>query len=73
MLRIDNVKFTCTGASYDVAGKDTVIFVDKADHQKPNDVKFEVEEEEEPGGAFSTAHAVRVRLLILSVGLCDWV
>ena len=50
-----------------------MIFVDKADHQKPNDVKFEVEEEEEPGRPFSTVHAVRVRLLILGVGLCDWV
>ena len=29
-----------------------MIFVDKADHQKPNDVKFEVEEEEDPGRAF---------------------
>ena len=29
-----------------------MIFVDRADHQKPNDVKFEVEEEEDPGRAF---------------------
>ncbi|KAI0231677.1 Mitochondrial intermembrane space import and assembly protein 40 [Lamellibrachia satsuma] len=30
-------------------GKDTVVFVDKDDHQKPAEVKFEMPEEEAPG------------------------
>ena len=34
------------------AGKDTVIFVEKDDHQKPAEVKFEVVEAEEPGETF---------------------
>ena len=33
-------------------GKDTVVFVDKDDHQKPAEVKFEMPEEEAPGQAF---------------------
>ena len=39
-----------------------MIFVEKADHQKPNDVKFEVEEEEDPGRAFHCCAGLEIHL-----------